>query len=97
MPDAVTAAPHVYKVVQENAQVRILDVRMKPGDKTEMHSHPAVVACAVTGGKFKFTSPDGQSMEIELDPGAAMYMDAVEHATENVGATEGHVILIELK
>ena len=95
--DAIKAAPNIYKVVQENAKVRILDVRMKPGDKTEMHSHPAVVACAITGGKFKFTSPDGQSMEIELDSGTAMYMDAVEHATENVGTTDGHVILVELK
>jgi quercetin dioxygenase-like cupin family protein len=97
MPDAVTEAPNVYKVLEENAKVRILDVHMKPGDKTEMHSHPAVVACSITGGKFKFTSPDGQSMELEFPPGVAMYMDAVEHATENVGATESHVILVELK
>jgi len=77
MPDALTAVPHVYKVVQENAQVRILDVRMKPGDNTEMHSHPAVVDYAVADGKFKFTAPDGQRTEIYLDPGPAMYMDAV--------------------
>ena len=68
MPDAVTEAPNVYKVLEENAKVRILDVHMEPGDKTEMHSHPAVVACSITGGKFKFTSPDGQSMELEFPP-----------------------------
>ncbi len=95
--DAVKAAPHVYKVLEENARVRVLDVRMRPGDRTEVHSHPALVACAVTGGKYKFTSPGGQSMEIELKAGQAMYMDAVEHATENLGTVEGHVILVELK
>ena len=97
MDDAVKVAPHVYKVLVDNDRVRVLESRMKPGEKTTMHSHPAVVAYAVTDGKYKFTSPDGQSMEFELKAGQAMYMDSVEHATENVGAAEGCAILIELK
>ena len=36
-------------------------------------------------------------MEIELGAGQAMYMDADEHATEILGDTESHVILVELK
>ena len=95
--DAVEVAPHVYRVIMENDRVRVLDTTMKPGDTTAMHSHPAVVAYAISGGKFKFTSPDGQSMEMEVPAGHAMYMDASEHATENVGTTEGHIILVELK
>lgn len=95
--DAITVAPHVYKVLMENDKVRILDTRMGPGETTEMHSHPAVVAIAVVGGKFKFTSPDGQTMEAELETGQAMYLDAVDHATENTGSSAAHVVLIELK
>ena len=70
---------------------------MTPGAKSELHSHPAVVAIGLSVGKYKFTSPDGQSMEAELTAGQVMYMDAVDHATENVGNTEGVVILVELK
>ena len=95
--DAVKAAPNAYKVLLENDRVRVLDSRMKPGEKTAMHGHPALVACPVSDGKFKFTSPDGQSMEIEVKAGQPVYMDAVEHATENVGSAEGHVVLVELK
>ena len=95
--DAVKVVPHVYKVILENDRVRVLDTRMKAGDKTDMHSHPAVVAYPTTGGKYRFTSPDGQSMEIEVKAGEAMYMDAATHATENVGTTDGHVLLIELE
>ena len=95
--DAVKVAPHAYKVILENDRIRVLENRMKPGDKTAMHSHPAVVACAIHGGKFKLTAADGQSMEVELQDGQAMYLDATEHATENLGTTEGHVLLIELK
>jgi len=95
--DAVTVAPHAYKVLLESDRVRVLESRMGPGEKTEMHSHPAVIACPITIGNYKFTSPDGQNMEIEIQPGQAMYMDATEHSTENVGSAEGLVILVELK
>ena len=95
--DAVKVAPHAYKVVVENDKVRVLEYRGAPGVKTEMHSHPAVVAIAISGGKFKFSLPDGQTMEMELQQGHAMYMDASEHGTENIGSSESHVILVELK
>lgn len=95
--DAVTAAPHIYKVVLENERVRVLEVRGQPGDRTEMHSHPANVAIAITGGKYRFASPDGQTMEAELKAGQAMYFDAVEHAGEFMGDGESLAVLVELK
>ena len=95
--DAVQVAGDFYKVLVENDKVRVLEYRGAQGAKTAMHSHPAVVACPVTSGKFKFTDPDGHSMEIEISAGQAMYMDASSHATENVGNGDAHVILVELK
>ena len=95
--DAVTVAPHIYKVVLENDRVRVLEVRGRPGDRTEMHSHPANVAIAITGGKYRFTSPDGRAVEAELKAGQAMYFDAVEHAGEFTGDGESHAVLVELK
>ena len=97
MPDAVSAVPDHYRVVEENDRVRILEFRGDPGVKTVMHSHPAVVAVAITDAKVKFTLPGGQSMELELNSGMAMYQDAADHATEILGTSEAHVILIELK
>ena len=95
--DAVTVAPHLYKVVLENDRVRVLEVRDMPGVKTEMHTHPSQVAVAISDGKYRFTSPDGQSMEVELKAGQAVYLDPVEHTTEIIGTSEAHVLLIELK
>lgn len=66
----------------------MLEVCGKPGDKTEMHSHPALVAIAITDGKYRFTSPDGQTTEAELKAGQAMYFNAMEHAGEFTGTTE---------
>ena len=95
--DAVTVAPDQYKVLLENDRVRVLETRYKPGDKSEMHSHPDLIGVLLDAGSFKFTFPDGQTMDIELGKGEVRYFDAHEHAVENVGNTESHVILIELK
>jgi beta-alanine degradation protein BauB len=41
MEDAVKVAPEVYKAVLENDQVRVLEVRLAPGAKTDVHGYPA--------------------------------------------------------
>lgn len=45
----------------------------------------------------RFTSPDGQNMELEIKSGTAIYMDAAEHATEVIGSSASHVVLVKLK
>ena len=95
--DAVEIAPNFYKVLLENDRVRVLGFDAKPGDKAEMHSHPAIVAYIVKGGNIKFTFPDGSSMPLEAGDGEAMYMDAVTHGAEVTGTSGLSGILVELK
>ena len=95
--DAVTVAPHLYKVLLENDRVRVLEVRSQPGAKSAMHTHPSYVAVAISDGEYRFTSPDGKSIEIKLKAGWAGFFGPVEHTTEIIGTSEGHAILIELK
>ena len=95
--DAVKVAPHAYKVLLENQRVRVLEYKGGPGTKATMHGHPDLVAIALRGGKVAFTSPDGQGAEAELEDGQALFFDATEHATENIGNTETHILLVELK
>ena len=51
--DAAKVASHVYKVVFENERARVLDVRMKPGESTTIHSHPDYVVYLLSGGKVE--------------------------------------------
>jgi len=95
--DAVTVAPHLYKVLLDNDRVRVLAVRAQPGVKSELHTHPNYVAVAISDGQYRFTSPDGKSIEVKLKAGQAGFFGAVEHSTEIIGTSEGHIVLIELK
>ena len=69
----------------------------KPGEKMEMHSHPAHIVYGLTSGKEKFTSADGKTEERELKAGRAARSDAVTHSSENTGTTEDRALVIELK
>ena len=95
--DPVKVAPEVYKATIDNEQVRVLDVHLKPGGKSAMHSHPGYVAIALTPCKVKFTSPDGKSQVAEFKAGEASWRDAETHGAENVGKSECHVTNVEIK
>jgi quercetin dioxygenase-like cupin family protein len=95
--DAVKVAPHVYKVLAETDKVRVLEARMKPGAKTELHSHPTHVAVATTPGKYRFAGPDGKATDAELKAGETMVFEPTEHTTENIGDNELVAILVEVK
>jgi len=81
----VTTSPQFYKVLLENDQVRVLEYRLKPGEKEPMHSHPAGVVYVLSGGTLKFSYPDGRTEEKTAATGEAIWRDPVTHAVENVG------------
>jgi len=49
--DPMTTSPQYYKVLLENDQVRVLEYRLKPGEKEPMHSHPAGVVYVLSGAR----------------------------------------------
>ena len=95
--DAVSVAPHLYKVLLENDRVRILETRYGPGVKSEAHSHPDLVAVAVTPAKARLSLTGGQALDIEFHVGESLFIEAQEHTVENTGTSEFQVILVELK
>ena len=95
--DPVKVAPDNYKVLLENDRVRVLDVHVKPGEKTPMHSHPANVIYAFDAAKTKFTFPGGKTQTRSFKAGDVIWGAAEKHAGENTGSNEVHVLVFELK
>ena len=95
--DAVITDGDKYKVILENEQVRVLEYRDQAGEKTHQHRHPAFVLYAVNAFKRTLTLPDGKVLAREFKPGDVMWSEAQTHIGENVGQTDTHVIIVELK
>jgi quercetin dioxygenase-like cupin family protein len=96
--DVLQAAGNSYKLLMENEKVRVLEIRLKPGEKAPMHNHPNDhVVYVMNNAKFKLTFPDGKTGEFDLKAGQTIWLEAGSHATENIGTSEGHNLAIELK
>lgn len=86
-----------YKVLLDNAHVRVLEYRDQPGEKTHQHDHPAFVLYALSPFKRMLLLLDGKTLMREFKPGDVMYSDAQTHVGENIGQTPTHVIMVEMK
>lgn len=95
--DPVKVSPKIYRVVIDNAQVRVLHVVAAAGAKTAMHEHPDNVTVLLTDGKMTFTGADGKSETVDMKAGQAMWAGAEKHMGTNAGATTIEAIVVELK
>jgi beta-alanine degradation protein BauB len=96
--DVMKSAAGAYRLLMENERVRVLDIRLKPGQKAPMHNHPGDhVVYVMNNAKFRLTFPDGTKNEVDLKAGQTLWMKAGSHATENIGPSEGHNLVVEVK
>jgi quercetin dioxygenase-like cupin family protein len=94
--DPTETDPDKYKVIFENDQVRVLEYRDKPGDRTSAHSHPDSVMYTLSSFERRLIHGD-QHRDVQLEAGRVVWIGAQEHAGENIGSTESHSIFVELK
>jgi beta-alanine degradation protein BauB len=95
--DPVKTDGDKYHVILENTEVRVLDYQDKPGTKTSQHHHPKSVLYALSTFKRKLTFPDGKTSIREFKPGDILWLDEQTHVGENIGTTDTHVLLVEIK
>ena len=81
----------------ENSHVRAIEGVLQPGDKEQMHSHPAFIVYVIAGGKIRNHFADGKVVEAELETGDVLYREPQTHWVENIGTTTIHFLVLELK
>jgi quercetin dioxygenase-like cupin family protein len=94
--DPVETNPDHYRVVFENERVRVLEYTDTPGDRTTPHRHPDSVMYTLSSFRRRLHAGD-QHRDVEMAAGFTGWLPAQEHAGENIGETETHVVFVELK
>ena len=95
--DPVKTDGDKYKLVLENDRVRVLEYKDKPGDKTTRHHHPDFVLYALSDFHRKLTFGNGKEVIKDLKNGDVIWMKDQIHIGENIGKTETHALIVELK
>jgi quercetin dioxygenase-like cupin family protein len=75
----------------------VIEGTLKPGDKEQLHSHPAYVIYVIEGGRVRTHGPDGAAVEADLKTGDVIYRDPVTHWSESIGKTTIRLMVVELK
>jgi hypothetical protein len=94
--DPVNTNPEAYRVLFENARVRVLEYSDVPGHRTTPHQHPDSVMVTLSAFRRRLGS-DGREIDVEIPAGVARWLSAQEHYGENIGGTPTHTIFVELK
>ena len=95
--DAVKVAPKVYKVVFENDRIRVLEAKLKKGQKSAMHYHPPNFVYVLEPGNVQFTTPEGKTQKVRMKAGGTFWFEASSHAAQNTGTKTATALIVELK
>lgn len=96
-PDPVKVDPRHYKVVFENAQVRVLHIHYGPHETSVMHWHPNGVLTYLSDGHTKFLLPNGKTVEGSGKAGNTIWAPAGAHKPTNASNKPLDAVLVELK
>ena len=97
-PDPVKVSPNVFKILAENESFRILEMTVKPGEKDEMHGHPAYGYYVLSDAGGTLYPEEGEPKVLKLKEGMASFQEPVEkHQLENTGDNDIRMIIFELK
>ena len=95
--DPVATDGDKYKVILENERVRVLEYRDSPGQRTTPHHHPDYVLYALSAFRRRFVLGEGREAVRDVRQGDIVFGQAQSHIGENVGSTDTHVLIVELK
>ena len=103
--DAMTAASEHHALLLDNGAVRVLDTKVRPGERTAVHAHEWPAALYVLSwSDFVRYDPEGHilldSRTMERPPavGSALWGSPIgPHYVENVGDRDLHILAVEIK
>jgi quercetin dioxygenase-like cupin family protein len=96
--DPLKVDPKDYKLEFENAQVRVLRVKMAPHRKVPLHEHLLNrVVVYLTDQNGTMTTPDGKTDTAQHKPGEASWGAPTKHSEENLQDVTFEAVVVELK
>ena len=84
-------------VLFENEKVRVVETRTNPGERNAMQERSDRVVYHFNAGKTKIHHADGKTEEREYKAGSVEFRKRDNASSENIGKTEAHNLVINLK
>jgi beta-alanine degradation protein BauB len=96
--DGLVSSPDNFKLLLENAHVRVLRYTLLPGALDHWHTHPPRVGYVISGAKIRVTEADGSHQDYDEKAGENYWAEfSPLHDTLNIGSTPYVAVLVEVK
>ena len=96
--DVVKVAAEHNKIILENADVRVIENTLAPGEKDAVHTHPSGWYYVTKPGTMKIVFADGKVATWEAKQGEGGWLQTkAPHTAENTGETTLVYVLVEVK
>jgi hypothetical protein len=103
--DALLKAADHHETLLENHAVRVLDTKVKPGERTPVHAHewPAALYVLSWSDFIRYDPAgrillDSRAMAAKPPAGSALWSGPIgPHYVENVGQSDLHILAVEVK
>lgn len=92
---AAAAYGQEIKVLLDNEWVKVTYIKDKPGDKRGTHTHKDSVVIALTDHRRKIIGKT--TNEVDVKAFNAMWFADVSHSEENIGTTDGELLIVDVK
>ncbi|MGB0176588.1 MAG: cupin domain-containing protein, partial [Owenweeksia sp.] len=94
--DPIVAAADNYRLLSQEGNVRVIEMRLEPGQIDNEHSHPSETVYFINGGKLRIHVGNNEPMEAEIPDGHVMHHGPWTHRVENIGKNTVLAIIFEL-
>lgn len=91
------SADQVSKALLENPQIRVFEMRLKPGARTSSENRPNTFVYSLTDGTLVFVPPGRTPYEMSFRAGEALWLPAQATALANEGDKEIRALVVEIK
>ncbi len=81
----------------ENDRVRVFEVRLMPGNKTDLRKYQDGVMYLLGDSRLRLTDELGKQEVVELRAGQALFQPEHMDAAENIGKKESRALFVELR
>ena len=92
---AAAAYGQEIKVLLDNEWVKVTHIKDRPGDRRPTHTHKDSVVIALTDHKRRVIGKTTNEFDIKTN--ATMWFADVTHSEENIGTTDGELLLVDIK
>jgi len=94
--DAVVEAPENYTLLSHEGNVRVVHMKLEPGQKDHKHSHYYESVYFLKGGQVRIYVDGEVAGEREIPDGYVLHHEPWTHNVENIGETTIEAIIFEI-